>query len=213
MSEPLSRPLTGDVRLELVLPDGTRGESSEALPALDVSMVPGARVVDRFGVRRLGGITLRAACVQAPTDVWAPGIESLVFDRATALARGASSLPLVWAPGTIERRGGLFEQRLAGTSPRSSSGAMRHLLAFAGPRQDGILCSFVCASEDRSEACAAIVDAARLTGTLADPPGPSALARLLLLAADRPRAALACFVAIAAAVVVLVLARRPRPTR
>ena len=212
MSEPLSRPLTGDVRLELVLPDGTRGESSEALPALDVSMVPGARVVDRFGVR-LGGVTFRAACVQAPTDVWAPGIESLVFDRATALARGASSLPLVWAPGTIERRGGLFEQRLAGTSPRLSSGAMRHVLAFAGSRQDAILCSFVCASEDRSEACAAIVDAARLTGTLADPPGPSALARLLLLAADRPRAALACFVAIAAAVVVLVLARRPRPTR
>ena len=53
------RPLTGDVRLELVLPDGTRGESSEALPALDVSMLPGARVVDRFGVR-LGGVTFRA---------------------------------------------------------------------------------------------------------------------------------------------------------
>ena len=56
---------------------------------MDAPPVPGATIALRRGVSGEGGVELVAVCARAPSDRWAPGVEELVLERATAIARGA----------------------------------------------------------------------------------------------------------------------------
>lgn len=198
--------LAPGVTLRLAVPEGAREEPEGALPAIDVSAVPGARVVLRSGAVSPSA-TVRAACVTAPSDRWAPGIEELVLGRATGLATaGLGAAVDRWEPGPITWADGRFEQRLTGRAGEREVAAIRHTLGFVGPGHDVLLCSVGCAGPG----CGEVLAATEIEGTLVGPPPPSALVRAVLLAAERPYEALVACALAAAALVAALLARRPR---
>jgi hypothetical protein len=91
------------------------------------------------------------------------------------------------------------------------------LLGFAGEDRAALLCSVVCAEPAGSSAskgrCADLIDAAMTEGAFTEAPPPSVLIRSILLAAERPRGAGIIGALLAALIVGVVLARRPRPRR
>jgi hypothetical protein len=205
------------VRLTLKLPSGAREEPEGALPSIEVAAFPGASLTLRRGYEGEGGVVLRAACVRAPSDRWAPGIEELVLGRATGIARSAAPADLDrWDAAEIQAVGSRFEQRLSGegrSQGRPVKAIGRHMLGFAGESRDAVLCSLVCVEPASAEpsACSELVLAATPEGAFTEAPPPSALVRLVLLTAARPREAGIVFALTAALVVLVVLARRPRP--
>jgi hypothetical protein len=217
--------LAAGVRLRLPLPGAAREEPPEELPAVDLSAIAGARVALRRGLQGEAGLTLRALCATAPSDRWAPGVEELVLDRASALARSA-------VPGAIERwepgpapawTGQQFEQRFEGAA-RAADGSLairgRHLLGFADEERAALLCTVLCVEPApappgaETDRCRPLVEAVTLEGALSPPPPPSLLARGLLLAAEHPGPAAVLLAVIGAAGIAFLLARRPRrPSR
>jgi hypothetical protein len=206
--------LGAGARFDVPVPEGAREEASEALPALDVSTVPGAVVVARRGFALDGGAALRVACVRAPSSGWAPGVEELVLARAGVLARAAVPGLERWdeRPATCDAKG--CEQRLDGRVVRAGEGVTaakaRHVLGFVGDRRDAVLCTVACAEPEGGARCEAAVAGARPVGFVAAP-SPSLVVRAVLLAAEHPRGAGALVGAVGLAVVAWILARRPRP--
>lgn len=216
------------VTLTVGVPEGARDEGEGALAAIDVSAVPGARVVLRRALRvepasreaASPSMRVQAACVVAPSDRWAPGLEELVLGRATGLATASLSAPVErWEPAAIERSEGRFEQRLAGRRAGVEVAAIRHSLAFVGADHEVLLCSIGCASgasgasgasSASGGACSEILSRSELTGALVGPPPPSLLVRAVLLAAERPYECGAGAAALAVAVIAALLARRPK---
>lgn len=209
------------VFISLSLPQGAREERESALPVIEVGGLPGASVALRRGFTSPDGVIVRAACVRGPSDRWAPGVEGLVLGRATGIAREAIDAPLDrWDAGPIQAIGDRFEQRLEGEGRAGESGPAlaargRHLLGFVGEARDVVVCSVVCVerrgSSATQERCSELVDAASAGGSLTPPPAPSVMIRAILLAAERPREALAVSFAVTLCLVAIVLARRPRP--
>jgi hypothetical protein len=185
------------VTLRLGALDAAREEPESALPAIDVSAVPGARVVLRKGFEG-PTVRVRVACVVAPSDRWAPGIEELVLGRATGLAIAGLGVPVErWDPTPIASAEGGIEQRVIGQKAGREAAVIRHVLHFVGPSHDILLCSIACAAPS----CADVVAAADLDGPLVGPPPPSLLVRSALLAAAHPYEA---------ALVALLLRRRAK---
>jgi hypothetical protein len=213
--------LLADVRLVYAVPAAAREELEGALPVVDVSGLAGARVLLRrgfAGVAEGEGVALRAGCVAGPSDRWAPGVEDLVFDRATSIARGviaADIKELSAAP--IKAEGRLLSQRFQGQGTRREAPSEvsiegRHVLAFAGEDREAVLCTLVCIEPSgRAPRCATLVEAASLEGALMEAPPPSLLVRALIAAATHPARAGALAVVLGALVVAVILARRPRP--
>lgn len=194
------------VTLRLAVPEGARDEAESALPAIDVSAVPGAKVTVRVGATS-GATTVRAACVTAPSDRWAPGVEELVLGRATGLAiAGLGATVDRWEPSAITSEGGRFEQRVTGRAGDREAAIVRHTLGFVGEDHDVLLCSVGCAGAR----CEEVLAGSELTGELVGPPPPSALVRAVLLAAERPYEAGAGAAVAAAAVVAALVARRAK---
>ena len=216
-----------DVRLRIELPEGAHEDDASTLPAVEVPAAAGVEVVARRGwtAASLAGAhgseapptTVRVACVRAPSDRWAPGIEDLVLARATAIAQRAAAVESArWEPSAIRTIGPRFEQTISGQAARDGapvSISLRHVLAFAGERRDAALCTLLCVEPRSDSRCQAIVDAAEPLGTLEAPPPPSLTIRAILLAAERPAHAGTLAVVIAAALVAIILHRRPRPRR
>lgn len=206
--------ITDGLALRLVLPDGAREVPEEALPAIDVSAVAGARVTLRRGADA-DGLSLRAVCATAPSRTWAPGVEQLVLDRASGFVREALGVPIArWDAGPIGAVSHRFEQGFEGAGgPGDHPVAIRgrHVLGFVGRDHDAALCSVVCVEPAPRARCGALVDAAHLEGALVAPPEPSLLVRSILLAAEQPLATAATFAALASAGVAVLLWRRPRP--
>ena len=205
----------GGATLTLHPPAGAAREPDEALPPVAVPALPGARIAARIGYRS-GAVTLRAACLAAPANGWAPGIEEIVLGRATQLAR--ESLGGEVTPFTVGDRaavGPRFEQRFEGVLRRDPALAVRgrHWLGFGGDAPDAIVCTAVCTEPEHAAppACEALIEGAAPTGTWAEAPPPNLLARSLLLAAEQPQAAAAVLMTASLAVAALILARRPRP--
>lgn len=211
-------PLAPGVALSLPWPEQAREEPASRLPAVDLSAIAGARVALRRGAEGPEGLRLRALCVAAPSDRWAPGAEELVLDRATALARsGAPGEVTRWEAASIQALAGApggFEQRFVGVT-REGEVALavrgRHLLGFAGEDREALLCSVLCAEPEAGEPrCAAMVSEAALAGALQPAPAPGLMVRGILLAAEHPRPAAGIVAVVAAMAIALLLARRPR---
>ncbi len=214
MAEPL--PLTAGATLVLRLPEGAVRELDEDLPSLAVPSLPGARIVVRRGYRSPDLLTLRIACMAAPADGWAPGVEEIVLDRATQIARdtlGDGVLSL--SAGERTHAGSGFEQRFEGVLGMGDTFTFRgrHWLGFAGDPREAIVCTAVCTEVQglRSGACDGLVEAATTAGTWAEAPPPSLLVRTLLFAAEHPHGALAALVAFSLAAAAWIVAKRPRP--
>lgn len=220
------------VVLTLAAPEGVEAEPEASLPPIDVSAVPGARVALKRGVQG-EGLVLRAACVLAPSDRWAPGLEELVLGRATGLATG--SLPVRvdrWESGPIRTSGARFEQRVTGRAGDREAALIAHTLGFTGPEHEVVLCSIACAvrsgggdagaragsgagagaGEGRGPdaRCEAVLAASAIEGPLEGPPPPSMLVRAVLLAAEKPHEAGGIAALASALVVAVLLAKRPR---
>ncbi len=191
------------------LPEAAREEV--ALPDLDVSAVPGARVTARVGFVLPDGPVLRGACVRAPSDRWAPGVEELVLGRATGVAQALVAPDVSrWEPGAIEAAGRRFEERIHGEAPGARV-ELRHILGFVGPDRDAALCTLACRESLAGDRCAPLLDAAAAEGAFVEAPPPSLMVRAIFAAAEHPYEAAALAGALAIGATALVLWKRPRP--
>jgi len=208
--------LPGGAALRLSLPLGLRAEPVEALPRLEVGGLPGARVALRMGFVGEDALRVRVACVEAPSDRWAPGLEEVVLGLATSLARKAASEDVAIerldiAPiKAIESR---FEQGFSGAGTRAGGRVAlegKHVLGFEGEAQGAVLCTVFCEEARVGERCGAIVERSEIF-PLVGPPPPSFFVRAVLYAAEQPLHAAAAFGLVGLALVAVLLARRPRP--
>lgn len=208
--------LPGGASLQLALPALAHEERAEDLPRLDVSGLSGARASLRVGFATEAGLSLRAACVEAPSDGWAPGLEEIVFSLATGIVRRAASEGMrieslsALAIATRERS---FEQALSGSAERSGSSLSltgKQWLGFEGDAQDAVLCSVLCAEPKASASCNELVAHAELS-SLVHPPRPSVLVRSLMLSAEHPLESMGVLSCVVCLGVLVLLRYRPRP--
>ncbi|TKD13222.1 hypothetical protein [Polyangium fumosum] len=217
MTERREEALSGGAIVRFGVPAGAVEERAEALPRIEVSSLKGARVGLRAGFVDEAGLRLRVACVEAPSDRFAPGVEEIVLGMATSIARGAASDGITldrWDAEGITRHEGRFEQALTGQGTRGERPVTLrgwHVLGFEGAASEAVLCTFVCEEPRAGERCAALVANAELT-SLVPPPPPSLLVRTILMAAERPREAALLGLGIGVLLVAVLLARRPRPS-
>ncbi len=204
--------MPAEVRGELVDADGVRvmlsgvDETLAEIPAaelepLDVSKLPGARIVARRGLRDANG-EVHAGCARGPSDRWVDGIEGVLFERATALALRAARV----RPDALSVVGStaapVLGQTLEGKVGERPL-AVEHTIAFVGPARDLELCSVVSVGGARAR-----LD---VSGELQAPPEPRLWMRAVVGAAEHPLAALCIAVAVGALGVGVLLWRRPRP--
>jgi hypothetical protein len=192
--------------LTLGLPDGAVAVPSVDLPAPDVSRIPGARLLSVHGWDAPAA-TVRAGCVSGPSGRYAPGIEEVLFEKATwmTLTRAGiqpSGLGVIGSADTDRT----FARTLEG---RDGTATVRieHVMAFAGDDRDVIFCSALCRGD--AAGCAGVTFA--IEGTSAPPPRPSLVVRGALLAAEVPMVFFGVLVAVMAATVAAILWRRPYP--
>jgi hypothetical protein len=207
-------PLTGGASLALRLPQDAVAEPDEALPTIDVSALPGAWIAARRGYRA-GSLALRTVCAAAPADGWADGVEEIVLDHATALARGSLGGEVTrFEAGDPKLVGSRFEQGFEGSLTRGGEALAvrgRHWLGFAGEPRAALVCTLACVEPAASRSCEGLVAAAAPAGTWTGAPPPSLLARALVLSAEHPWEAAAVLAVVSLAAAALSLARRPRP--
>ena len=209
-------PVTGGASFSVLVPRGAIAEPESALPAIDVSNLPGATVPVRAGFHdATTSVSVRVVCATAPSRGWAPGVEAIVMGRASQIARGAIGGDVArFDAADTAKVGARFEQRFTATARRggeTTRAVGEHVLGFAGEARDAIVCSVVCAEPEGARACDALVEGATTTGAWVEAPPPSLAVRAILLAADRPTEAMAIVAATAIAIVAIVIARRPRP--
>ena len=158
-----------------------------------------------------GAVTIRAACLAAPANGWAPGVEEIVLGRATQLAREALGEVSAFTVGDPVAAGTGFEQRFDGARPwHGLSGAALARVRGRSPGGrrlyhgvHGAGAGRVCGADRRGRA------GGRVGGGAAAEP---ALARALLLAAERPREAVGVLGAVSLAVAALADPRAPPET-
>lgn len=200
----------------IAAPSGSLEEAADGLPAIDVSAVPGARVTLRRGFRS-DEITVRAACVTAPSDRWAPGVEELVLGRATGLAIASLGAPVErWETQPLRTEGGRMEQLVVGRSGDREVAAIAHTLGFVGPDHEVMLCSIGCSvrgdAAGRSP-CDEVLRGSAIEGPFVGAPPPSMLVRAALFAAESPHEAGAILALVAALAVAWIVVTRPRVPR
>jgi hypothetical protein len=217
---PVALEVAPGVRLSVAVSAGSVEEAEGALPAIDVSAVPGARVVLRRGFAS-EAVVVRAACVTAPSDRWAPGLEELVLGRATGVGTAALGAAVErWEAGAIEQPApGRFAQALVGRAAGREVARMQHTLGFVGEQHEVLLCTVACAERGSDAgragaagvpACQELVGQAGVEGAFAGPPPPSALVRAVLFAAEQPYETAAGVAVVCVVVAAALLARRPR---
>ncbi len=211
--------LEAGAALELQVPPAAAREPEDALPTVDLSNLPGARVLARRGYAD-GAATLRVVCAAAPAAGWAPGVEEIVLGRASQLAREAlgrdahgGDVPRFVVGERTEVAPG-FEQRFEGVVRRSDAILAvrgRHWLGFAGAPRDALLCTAACTEPQPGRICDALISGTVPVGRWLDAPPPNALARGLMFAAASPWEALAIVAVVSIAIAARIVARRPRP--
>lgn len=209
-----ARAIANGAILRLRVPEGASPEPEGALPAIDVSNLPGAvvRVRVGFGDART---QVRAVCATAPSRGWAPGVEQIVTARASQIARAAigGEVTRFDASDTLAV-GPRFEQRFEADVKRGGGDVRamgKHVIGFSGEARDAIACSVVCTEAEGERACEALVEGATSEGAWVEAPPASLVVRGIFLAADRPMEAMSIAGALALATAALVIAKRPRP--
>jgi hypothetical protein len=202
------------VHLEILPPVGAAPELESSLPAFELGPLSGARVTLRAGYSGEFGL-LRIACATAPSKGYAPGVEDLIFGRATQIERSvlADVVRLDAAPPRATANG--FEQRLEGEAMLDavrSRVVARHLLAFTEGGSGAVVCSVACV-ERVANGCASSIDQAKLEGALASPPPPSFVTTALFAGVENPVAASSAFAIAFVAIAWFWIARRPRSRR
>ncbi|NUP10899.1 MAG: hypothetical protein HOW73_33050 [Polyangiaceae bacterium] len=188
--------------VRVVVPTSTR--SSPPLESVDVSRLPGARIValarfDADGVVAFGG------CARGPSGKFAPGLEGVLFDRATALA--LKTLEVAPSNLTVERdvaHERSFERRATAASDKGAV-VVHQLLTFDGPERDLVLCTVACAGRGCEAA------EVRAEGTLPTPPAPNIVLRAFFYTAEHPFPVLGGGAALCLLLVAVILWRRPYP--
>jgi len=192
--------------ITLGVPDGAVAVGAERLPAPDVSRIPGARLLSLQGWDAPAA-TVRAGCVGGPSGRYAPGIEEVLFEKATwmTLTRAGIQPVGLGLTGSADTDR-TFARTLEG---RDGAAAVRieHVMAFAGDDRDVIFCSALC----RGDAAVCAGATLAVEGASAPPPRPSLVVRSALLAAEMPMAFFGALLAAVAVVVALILWRRPYP--
>lgn len=217
----LAEPAAPGVAFLFSAPKGLMSEDLSALPGLNVKALRGAEVVLFQGAGTAEGLVFRAACVRAPSDLWAPALSEVVFGQATWLSHTSlekEGLSLIHLEGkAIEQKPpGMFTQDLWGSAHQADGDVFiegRHSLAFVGSPSDALLCTLLCRSK-QPKACAAPIAGSGLYGPgLGAQPVPKAWIRLLLLSAEYPRHTATIIALVGLMIVFIVLWRRPRPGR
>lgn len=200
--------------VRVLVPEAAVAEPADALPAIDVSNLPGAALPVRAGFRD-AAVTLRVVCATAPSRGWAPGVEQIVMARASQIARGALGGEVTRFEATDTKAVATrFEQRFQASVKRGDEALAaegRHALGFAGEARQAVVCSVVCAEREGGGRCAPLVEAAAPLGAWVEPPPPSLLVRGILLAAEQPMVAVGIVGAATILLATLVIAKRPRP--
>jgi hypothetical protein len=210
------------VVLHLSPPDRWAGTESKDVDIQDLSQIPGAQALFKHTWtsthhRRATLSRLTVVCATAPSDDWAPGMESLVFERLNTIASAelaewmtVSSL----VPGPIDNAPPLYLQSFkaegrAGGQRREGSlrvlevdhiddgrapvvGTGRHFIGFLANPDRVLVCSAACVEPAwRSVGvCPASIASIHLDGALVPEPSPSTAGRLLLGVQRRPSALL-----------------------
>lgn len=212
----IEQSLPSGATLGFVVPSPAAEIAPEKLPRLEVSGLPGARVALRQGFAGETHAHVLVACVEAPSDRWAPGMEDVVFNVANGFAHRALSEQLViatWEPSAIATMDKRFEQQLSGTARRDTSSVKvvgKHILGFSGTKPDVVLCSVLCHEPTNIDQCASIVSNAKIGG-LVEVPAPSLLVQAVFFAAEKPARAAGILGFLGLLIVGIVLAKRPRP--
>lgn len=205
------------------VPAGFAVESADALHALNVSGLRGAEVVLQKGAAGPHGQVFRAACVRAPSSLWAPGLEELVFGQATWMSVGAmerEGFSAIHLEGKAMEHGaeppGTYTQAVWGTA-RGGDGdvfmAGRHWLGFTGDARDALVCTLLCRSPE-AFSCEQSLVAVKLAGPgLVAEPSPSLWIRLIMLSAEHPVHAPSAAGLVGLLLVAWLLSRRPHPSR
>lgn len=208
--------LAGGATLRFVVPSAAVEVSAENLPRFEVSGLPGARIALRRGFLDGAGTNVHVACVEAPSDRWAPGMEEVVFSVANGVAHRAvkERLPIErWEAGSIVSKDQRFEQKAfgKGAADRSSTNVTaKHVLGFEGVQHEVVLCSVLCDERPDQTACSDLVERAQLEGLVVAPP-PSLLVQAVFFTAEKPADAAAIVGVLGILVAGIVLAKRPRP--
>jgi hypothetical protein len=179
------------------------GEAVVRTPAPDVSKLAGAKVVAWLELEADGSRTV-AGCVRGPSDRFAPGIEQVLFERATWLSQsslGAEAREVAMTSQHATATG--FDQTKTGKTDRGSF-IVTHSITFEGAASDLLLCSVACEG-----ACNGV--ALTVEGAPPPVPPPNLLVRSFLWGAERPRVSLGVLGALVLLVVAVILWRRPRP--
>lgn len=197
-------------------PTGLSPVAEGALPSIDVSRFPGARVVTRLGwsdgAEPLPARTeLFVLCAQAPSDRFAPGLEELVFSYASSFARRhlePTGLD-VWRGHAPTAADGRYAQRVSAEGTRRAE--LVHVLGFVGAQHDAALCTLACVEPSASRVCDGVVASTSPVGDFVAAPPPNLVASVILEAAESPRAALALGALLALAITFALVVKRPRP--
>jgi hypothetical protein len=211
--------LAGGATLQFVVPASAIEVGAERLPKFEVSGLPGARVALRRGFVDLEGASLHVACVEAPSDRWAPGMEEVVFGIANGVAHRAMRERLKlerlerWDAGSIVFQNDYFEQKVFGQAKAERSVLKlsgKHVLGFEGAKREVVLCSAICDEPQDRDQCAEILAPVRMDGLVAVPP-PSLVVQAVFYAAEKPWNATGIAGILGLLVVGFVLLKRPRP--
>jgi hypothetical protein len=179
------------------------GEATARTPAPDVSKLAGAKVVAWLELEAAGSHTV-AGCIRGPSGRFAPGIEDVLFERATWLAQSSLAVaPRELATTSQHATANGFDQTKTGKVDRGIF-IVSHAITFDGEASDLLLCSVACEGE-----CNGV--ALTIDGDPPPVPPPNAVVRSFLWAADRPRISLGALGALVLLVVAVILWRRPRP--
>lgn len=209
-------PSAPELGFRVTLPATLAPVSDAALPTIDVSRLPGARLVTRIGwsddaTPVAARTEVFVLCAEAPSAHFAPGLEEMAFSYASSFARRHLEPTglTVWhgsAPTSGDAR---FTQRVSAEGSRRAE--LVHVLAFVGDARDVALCTLACVEPKDARACDGVLATAEPMGAFVAAPPPSPIASAVLFAAEHTHASLAAVALVAAAITLGLVVKRPRP--
>lgn len=218
-----SLPIEGSgLTVSVLAPEGWSAIADAGLPDVDLGAVAGAKLSVRAGwAHEVADPSsphadrLVVVCATAPTEGYAPGLETVIFERMNGVVRAelgkqASVERLETSP--IEPRGVRFEQRFSASGevgaelregkvqvgaqgpdapkPVHVGAEGLHVVGFAGEPATIVACSTVCVEGDVAEgSCAGALASLAFEGPFRPPPTPKLLARGLAGVVTTPWAA------------------------